>query len=162
MATVDQVPNGTVPVQRFIEQVWNGTALDELGELVTADFVVHHLGSGTDRNQDEFAAFHGGLLEAIPDLDFRVEDLIVDGDTVVAHVWIRGTPERQYGALAPTGQSFDAVGFQKYRLEDDRIAEVWVLPNAMGMLRDLGIFPDSPGEMLRLVFAAMKGRLLGG
>jgi predicted ester cyclase len=89
------------------------------------------------------------------------EDIVAEGDQVVAYVTIHGTPERQYGALAPTGESFDSVGFQKYRLEDGKLAEVWVLPNAMEMLRQLGIFPDSPGKVLRLVFGALKGRLLG-
>lgn len=148
-------------VARFVDAVWNGKDLDALEDLATDDFVVHHLGADVDRTRDEFTEFHAGLLEAVPDLEHDVEDIVAEGDRVVAYVAIRGTPERQYGALAPTGESFDTVGFQKYRIEDGAVAEVWVLPNAMGMLRQLGSFPDSPGKVLRLMAGALKGRLLG-
>lgn len=148
-------------VTRFVDAVWNGEDLEAIETLATADLVVHGLGADVDRTRDEFAAFHEGLLNAVPDLEHVVVDVIAEEDQVVAYVSIRGTPERQYGALAPTGESFESVGFQKYRIEDGKIAEVWVLPNAMGMLRQLGIFPDSPGKVLRLMFGALKGRLLG-
>ena len=148
-------------VRRFVANVWNGEDLDAIEELATPDLVVHGLGAGVDRSREEFLEFHAGLLDAVPDLEHAVEDVVVEDDRAVAYVTVRGTPERQYGALAPTGESFDSVAFQKYRIEDGRIAEVWVLPNAMGMLRQLGIFPDSPGKVLRLMFGALKGRLLG-
>ena len=148
-------------VHQFVANVWNGEDLDAIEELATPDLVVHGLGAGVDRTREEFAEFPAGLLDAVPDLELAVDDVVVEGDRAVAYVTVRGTPEKQYGALAPTGESFDSVAFQKYRIEDGRIAEVWVLPNAMGMLRQLGIFPDSPGKVLRLLFGALKGRLLG-
>lgn len=148
-------------IRRFVASVWNGEDLDAVEELTTTDLVVHALGADVDRTREEFVEFHAGLLEAIPDLEHAIEDVIIEGDRAVAYVTIRGTPKKQYGALAPTGESFETVGFQKYRIEDGRIAEVWVLPNAMGMLRQLGIFPDSPGKVLRLLFGALEGRLMG-
>lgn len=148
-------------VDLFIATVWNGEDLAAIEELATDDLVVHHLGADVDRTRVEFTEFHAGLLEAVPDLEHVVEELVAENDQVVAYVTIRGTPERQYGALAPTGESIETVGFQKYRIENGKIAEVWVLPNAMGMLRQLGIFPDSPGKVLRLMLGALKGRLLG-
>lgn len=148
-------------VERFVLDVWNGDDLDALETLTAPTLVVHGLGAGVDRTREEFADFHRGLLEAVPDLTHTVDDLVVDGVDAVAYVRIRGTPERRYGALAPTGESFDSVGFQKYRIADGSITEIWVLPNAMGMLRQLGVFPDSPAKVLRLVFAALRAKLLG-
>ena len=148
-------------VHRFVREVWNGEDLDALAELAPPDLVVHALGAGVDRAGEAFLEFHAGLLGAVPDLEHTVEDVVVEGDRAVAYVTVRGTPERQYGALSPTGESFDSVAFQRYRIEDGRIAEVWVLPNAMGMLRQLGVFPDSPGKVLRLLFGALKSRVMG-
>lgn len=148
-------------VRRFVTSVWNGEDLGAIEDLTTDDLVVHALGADVDRTREEFVEFHAGLLEAIPDLEHVVEDVVVEGDGAVAYVTIHGTPEKQYGALAPTGESFDSVGFQRYRIEDGRVAEVWVLPNAIGMLRQLGVFPDSPRKVLRLLFGALKGKLVG-
>lgn len=161
MTTAKHVVENKELVTGFIDAVWNGEDLDAIEDLATADLVVHGLGAGVDRTRDEFAEFHGELLEAVPDLEHVVEDIVAEKDQVVAYVTIRGTPEHQFGALAPTGESFESVGFQKYRIEDGALAEVWVLPNAMGMLRQLGIFPDSPGKVLRLMVEALKGRLMG-
>lgn len=146
---------------RFLDAVWNGEDLHAIDTPATEDLVVHGLDAGVDRTRDEFADFHKGLLEAVPELEHVVENLIAEDGQVASYVTIRGTPEQQYGALALTGESFESVGFQKYRIEDGKVAEVWVLPNAMGMLRQLGIFPDSPGKVLRLMAGAMKARLLG-
>jgi Predicted ester cyclase len=148
-------------VRRFVAAVWNGEDLDAIQELATADLVVHALGADVDRTREAFLEFHTGLLDAVPDLEHVVEDVVAESDRVVVHATIRGTPESQYGVLAPTGESFETVGFQKYRIEGGRIAEVWVLPNAMGMLRQLRIFPDSPGKVLRLLVGAVRGRLVG-
>lgn len=161
MSAPQSVAENKALVTRFIDAVWNGEDLDAINDLASPDLVVHGLGAGVDRTRSEFADFHGGLLDAVPDLNHDIEDIVAEGDRVVASVTIRGTPERQCGALAPTGKTFESVGFQQYRIEDGRIAEVWVLPNAMGMLRQLGIFPDSPGKVLRLMAGALKARLPG-
>lgn len=161
MATADQRAETEALVERFVAAVWNGGDLGAIRSTTTPDLVVHALGAGVDRTREEFVAFHEGLLRAVPDLEHTVETLVVDGDAVVASVAIRGTPVRQHGALSPTGKSFDTAGFQQYRIEDGRIAEVWVLPNAMGMLRQLGVFPDSPGAVLGLLFRVAKSRVTG-
>lgn len=151
----------TALVHRFIRNVWNGDDLAAIDDLAADDLVVHALGADVDRTREEFVEFHAGLLDAVPDLTHVVEDLIAEGPDVVAYVTIRGTPEHQYGALAPTGKSFETVGFQRYRIEDGTVAEVWVLPNAMGMLQQLGIVPDTPTKVLRLMLGNLKGRLVG-
>lgn len=161
MATAIPHEEADALVDRFIEAVWNGEDMDALTDLGTPGLIVHGLGAGVDRTREEFVTFHGGLLEAVPDLHHTVDTLVTDNDRVVAYVTISGTPERQYGALAPTGNSFESVGFQMYRIEDGAIAEVWVLPNGMGMLKQLGIFPDSPAAMLGLMVRALKARLVG-
>lgn len=162
MATAQRNETNEALVRRFVADVWNGGDLESIQQLTTADFVAHQLGASNDRDRDAFKEFHAGLLDAVPDLRHEVEDVVADGDDLVLFLTVRGTPEKQYGALAPTGESFEGPCFQKYRIEDGRVAELWVLPNAMGMLRDLGIFPDSPGKMLRLIAGAIRGRLFGG
>lgn len=163
MATLERDARGTAHerlVRRFVRDVWNGEDLDAIETLASADLVVHHLGAGRDRSRESFAAFHSTLLDAIPDLSHEIDDLVIEGDRVTARLTLTGTPEHGIGALPATGGSFEQPGFQVYRLEGERVAELWVLPNAMGMLRDLGAFPDSPGKMLRLVGGAAKARLL--
>jgi predicted ester cyclase len=44
----------------------------------------------------------------------------------------------------PTGQRFDAEGIIIARIEDGMIAERWASYDALGMMRQLGILPDTP------------------
>lgn len=164
MEKVEQAAGGTAQerlVRRFVTEVWNGEDLHAIETLATTDLMAHHLGAGRNRSREGFATFHATLLGAIPDLNHEIDDIVVDGNRVAVRVTLRGTPERGIGPLPANGRAFEQPGFQEYRIEGDRVAELWVLPNAMGMLRDLGAFPDSPGKMLRLVGAAAKARFLG-
>ena len=161
MAVVTDTDAGAV-VRAFVDDVWNGDDPGALDALTTDDFVLHQLVAGEDHDREAFASFQADMRTAIPDLTIEVEDLVVDGDDAVALVRMRGTPERPMQAIRPTGESFDVDAFQKYRIEDGRIAEVWVMVDAIGTMRQLGLFPPSPGTMLRVAAGKAKSRLFGG
>lgn len=162
MATAQRNETNGALVRRFVDDVWNGGDPASLRTLSTAGFVLHQLVAREDHDREAFAAFQAEMRTAIPDLTVEVEDLVVDGDDAVAFVRMRGTPERQMQAIRPTGESFDVHAFQKYRLSDGRIAEVWVMVDAIGTMRQLGLFPPSPGTMLRVAAGKAKSRLFGG
>lgn len=160
MAVVTDSDAGAV-VRAFVEDVWNGADPAAIDALTTDDFVLHQLVAGEDHDRDGFAAFHAEMLDAMPDLSVDVEDLLVDGDDAVALVRMRGTPEKPMQALRPTGRSFDVNAFQKYRLEGGRVAEVWVMVDAIGTLSQLGVFPPSPRLMARIALGKLRARLPG-
>jgi len=149
-------------VRRFVDDVWNGGNPDAIETLTTPAFVLHQLVADEHHDRESFSSFHAGLSEAVPDLTIDVEDLVVDGHDAVALVRMRGTPERPYQALRPTGESFDVHAFHKYRLADGRVDEVWVMADAVGTMRQLGLFPPSPGTLLRVAAGKARKRLLGG
>ena len=148
-------------VRRFVDDVWNGEEPDAIETLTTDDFVLHQLVAREDHDRDEFRAFQADILDAMPDFAIAITDLVVDGDDAVALLRMGGTPEKPMQALRPTGRSFEVDVFQKYRLEDGRIAEVWVMADAVGTLRQLGVFPPTPRLLLRLAAGRLKRRLLG-
>lgn len=149
-------------VRSFVERVWNGADPAAIERLTTGDFVLHQLVADEHHDRDGFAAFQDEMRSAIPDLTFEVDDLLVDGDDVVALVRMHGTPERPMQAIRPTGESFEVHAFQKYRTRDGRIEEVWVMVDAIGTMRQLGLFPPSPGTMLRVALGRVRRRLVGG
>ena len=162
MSTTQQNRSTETVVRRFVDDVWNGGDPDAVETLTTPGFELHQLVADEHHDRESFSSFLAGLSEAVPDLTIDVEDLVVDGDDAVALVRMRGTPERQYQALRPTGESFDVDAFHKYRLADGRVDEVWVMADAVGTMRQLGLFPPSPGLMLRVAAGKARTRLLGG
>lgn len=160
MAVVTETDAGAV-VRAFVEDVWNGADPGAIDALTTDGFFLHQLVAGEDHDRAGFAAFQAEVLEAVPDFSVALEDLVVDGDDAVALVRMGGTPERPMQALRPTGRSFEVHAFQKYRLEDGRVAEVWVMVDAIGTLSQLGVFPPSPRVMARVALGKLKNGLLG-
>lgn len=149
-------------INEFVVAVWNGEDPDALEGLTTAEFVLHQLVAEEDHDRDSFAAFQAEMHAAMPDFSMVVEDLVVEDDHAIAHVTMSGTPEKPMQALQPTGESFSVNAFHKYRLADGRIAEGWVMADALSTLNQLGLFPPPPAMILKLVARRLKGRLLGG
>lgn len=63
--------------------------------------------------------------------------------------------------FAATGETFETASMHVFRVEDGRIHEQWQLADALGMLQQLDLLPDSPGKVARLVLGRVKGRLVG-
>ncbi len=98
-------------VRRFIAEVLVGGQLDRLDELVAPNYVNRAFGA-------DLAAFKGmlaGLATALPDRRFDIEELVAEGDAVVA----RFTAEMRDAS----GKAIPFRGLTYYRLADGRIVE---------------------------------------
>lgn len=67
-------------VRRFVEEVLAGGQLDRIDELVAPGYVNRAFGTGLEA----FKGMLAGLSAALPDRRFEVEDLVAEGDAVVA------------------------------------------------------------------------------
>lgn len=148
-------------VEAFVDRVWNGDDPDALGDLTTPNFALHQLVAGEDHDRASFGAFRAEMHDAMPDFSMTVEDLVVEGDDAVALLRMGGTPEKPLQAVKPTGESFTVHSFHKYRVEDGRIAEAWLMVDAIGTMRQLGLFPPGPRMIIRMMAGKLKRRLFG-
>ena len=85
----------------------------------------------------------GRLSRAFPDLHVTVEDLIAEGDKVVARDTVPGTHRGEYMGLPPTGKSVTYNEIFICRFADGRIAETWGVVDVLSQLRQLGALPGS-------------------
>ena len=85
----------------------------------------------------------GRLSRAFPDLHVTVEDLIAEGDKVVARDTVTGTHRGEYMGLPPTGKSVTYNEIFICRFADGRIAETWGVVDLLSQLRQLGALPGS-------------------
>lgn len=99
------------------------------------------------------------------DVVVHVEQSVRSGDRIAAQVTASG---RNVGPLrmgereiAPTGRTFTVPQFGIYRIEDGRVAEAWVLADALGIVEQLDTLPKGPGRMLGIAFRQLRW-LLGG
>ena len=130
--------------RRLFEDVFNDKKIELVDELVADDVV--------DHNRIIFAQPEGPtgvaegirmLLVAFPDLSATVERLVAEEDYVAAKVWMSGTNTGPYPRVPePTGRHTEWDSMVLFRMEGDKIAELWGTSDRMGMLTQLGILPD--------------------
>ncbi|HLJ68219.1 MAG TPA: ester cyclase [Chloroflexota bacterium] len=99
-------------VRRFITEVLSGGNLNLLDELLAPDYV--NLGMGTT-GPASFEQALQGLAGVIPQMRFDIEELVAEGDTVVAR-W-------SCEATHASGQTISLRGLTYYRVENGKLVE---------------------------------------
>ena len=112
-------------VSRYFTDLWNRGNLDSADELIAPCFG----GSGVISGPEAAKMYVSSYKSAFPDIHFRVLNLCCEGEMVAA-CWV-GT-----GAHEPTSDCSDAAilgdntrtisGLSVYRLENGKIAEMWI------------------------------------
>jgi steroid delta-isomerase-like uncharacterized protein len=127
--------------RRFTELFSTGD--QALAEDVLAPDVVFHgtAGDGELRGMDEMKAFVASYRRAFPDARSTVEDQVAEADKVVTRWRARGTHRGELGPIAATEREFEMDGVTIERIAAGRIAEVWVVRDELGLLRQLGLAP---------------------
>ena len=130
-------------VQRFYEEVLNKRNLAALDQFVSPNAVNHSVPAGLPQGPSQFLSLH---LNAFPDLQVTVEDLLADGDKVVARVSIRGTHKGALRGIAPTGKPITGMAINILRIANGQIVEHWGLADRLSALQQLGVVPP-PGQV---------------
>jgi len=121
-------------VRREQEELWNHTgSLDAAVELFAPELA--------EAARQEAADFRRGF----PDVVSTIEDLIAEGDKVVARWRSRATHRGEYGGIPPTGKEVEFTGISVYRIEGERIGESWTIEDELGLMRQIGAVPE-PGQ----------------
>ena len=118
-------------MDRLIEDVWNDQNLDILAEVFTENAVLH-LG-GFDYNLKGIPNFRENYMRAtmiaFPDIKHGYDKLIIDGDMIAMMFYGEGTHKEEYDGVPATNKVLRYRGMAFFRMEDNRIAEVWTHSN---------------------------------
>ena len=125
-------------VQRFFEEVINQRNLAALDQFAHPGGVNHTVPPGMPQESNQFL---GQYLNAFPDVKATVEDLMADGDKVVARVSYRGTHQGAFRGIPPTGKQIAVTGINIFRIADGKLVEHWGLTDRLAVLQQLGVVP---------------------
>ena len=126
-------------VRRGFEAV-NQKNLAVYDELLTPD-VVFHNASTTMQGLEAYKQFLSMYMTAFPDLQFTVEDMIAEGDTVVARFTTRGTHQGNLMGIPPTGKQMSGTGMFIDHIVNGKAVEQWFNTDDLGLLQQLGVIP---------------------
>ena len=129
-------------VEKEVE-IGNRDDVDRFKDVYAHDCIHHGIGC---KGLDEITQVHLMTKEAFPDLTFKIEDTIIEGDRVVTRKSVKGTHEGVYHGLSnvefgiqPTGKIVELDVIEIMRIENGKIKEVWALLDQVSLLEQLGV-----------------------
>jgi steroid delta-isomerase-like uncharacterized protein len=130
-------------VRRLFEELWNKGNLPVADELIAPNYIHHDastpdLGRGPESEKKRVTLYRN----AFSDLRLKVEDMIGEGETVMARWSCRGTHKGDLNGIAPTGKQIAITGVSVVRFTDGKMVEGWINWDALAMLQQLGAVPE--------------------
>lgn len=131
--------------RRMIDAI-NRRDLDALDAVVAPDVVRHSAATPgvAIENLDQFRTFLRTDFSAVPDSVIEVKHLIAQDDLVAVHAIYAGTQTGPMGPFPASGKRVEAPFLSFIRVDDGKIAEMWVEWDNLNMLAQLGHWPP-PG-----------------
>jgi predicted ester cyclase len=106
-------------VRRFVTEALSGRNLGLADEVLAPNYVNRMTGA-------DLAAFKGmltGMSTALSDVRFEIDDLVAEGDSVVARWKMEATHTGSLMGETPTGKRVSSRGLTYYRLVNGQIVE---------------------------------------
>jgi predicted ester cyclase len=131
--------------RRILVEVWGEGNLTVVDELMASHYVDH-----TPRGPEPVSVQGPeGLKDAVrlfraafPDLTYRVDLQVAEGNLVATRFTATGTQEGAFQGIQPTGRRVTYTGTDINRIVEGKIVEGWVNYDALGLLQQLGAGPQ--------------------
>ena len=133
--------------RRFLEEVFGQGKLAVADEIVAPDHVDHGPGAlpGMPPGPEGSKMLVMGYRNAFPDIHFKIDEQIAEGDKVVTRWTGHGTHKGELAGIPATGKSATVTGMGVDRIVNGKIVESWGIFDQFGMLQQFGVIP-APGQ----------------
>lgn len=129
--------------RHYIEDTWNKKNPAAVDRYLKPDYVEHNtnLPPGVDGRK----RFMATVLAAFPDYHAEIQEVVAEGDRVVARVEFTGTNDGPYEGRPPTHNKLRFSTADFFRIADGKIAEHWDVVNVLPRIIALGLIqPPAP------------------
>src|SRR3712207_4460955 len=112
--------------RRYIEEVFNRGNL-ELADEIFDRYISHQPDGPTlERGPEDVKRFVSEFRAAFPDLRISIDEQIAEGDKVMVRATVRGTHQRVFRGMAPTGKEIEEKGFSLFHFSPEgKVVETW-------------------------------------
>lgn len=125
--------------RRLFEQVWNEGKVEMLESFHTPDWVIKDPYNTVPASGLEGAKqYVMSYRKAFPDLNFRIDEQVAEGETVVNFLTATGTHEGVLLGLPPSHKKASVSAVVKLRFRNGKIAESTSLWDALTFMRIAG------------------------
>jgi steroid delta-isomerase-like uncharacterized protein len=119
----------------------NQRNLAVLDEVIAPDAVDRAPAPGFAPTREGTKEFLSALCAAFPDIQYKVEDAIAEGDRVVIRQTAHGTMKGNFAGMPASNKSATWSEIHVCRMANGKLVEHWQVVDQLGMLQQLGFIP---------------------
>jgi steroid delta-isomerase-like uncharacterized protein len=127
-------------IRRWI-QALNDHNADAATELLADGYVRHDTTLPETVGSQAQRELITAVLASFPDLHFQIDELLGEDTRVAGRYTVRGTHRGDFLGVPATGRQVTFEMMETYRLTGGKLAEQWVVMDALGLLRQMGAVP---------------------
>jgi len=127
-------------VRRLVEAV-NTRSWGVLDEVMAPDYVDHYALPGQKPGREGYRESFISTTNALPDLQYTIEDMIAEGDKVAVRFTWSGTHRGEIMGIAPTNKRVTCTRLSILRIVSGKIVEDWGFSDRLGFMEQLGVIP---------------------
>lgn len=125
-------------VRQFFEAI-DAQNYARLKELLAPEGVLHYSGPQEDFSPEAAIQLIRGYYQAFPDGIHKFEDILAEGNKVVARILWEGTQKADFQGIPATEIKIKFYQISISRVEDGKIRETWMVEDNLGMMTQLGM-----------------------
>ena len=132
--------------RRLVEEVFNKGNVSTIDEFLAPNFVEREvLPPGTPSGREGVKQLTMMFRTAFPDFNVSIDDMIAEGDKIVARTTWSGTQKGEFMGIPSSGKrvSFDVIDI--IRISDGKGVEHWGVMDSSALMQQLGVIP-TPGQ----------------
>ncbi len=124
-------------VHLFYDHVWNRVDKNRIPEIFHEGFAFRGSLGPVLTGHDEFAGYVDQVTGALSDYVCRIDDMVEEGNRVVARMHFTGIHSGEMMGFAPTGLPVSWAGSAHFTFEDGKVSDLWVLGDVHGLIERL-------------------------
>ena len=128
-------------IVRRYQEIYNSNQLDDLPEVVAEDLLTPKIMPGMPPGLEGGKRVHETTLIGMPDWHTDIDDMIAEGEKVVARITMTGTHTGDFWGIPATGKRVEFTGMYMVRIADGKIIEHWGEEDGVSLLQQLGVLP---------------------
>lgn len=131
-------------IREMEDAIFNRRDLSAIDRFISPDYILRTAPEGTANDREAVRGSMAAYLGGFPDLRVEVEQLLAEGDRVVAVLRYEGTQDGELFGMPPTGKRISVRQIAMYRIVDGQVAEEWEVSDQLGLMQQLGAIPSEP------------------
>jgi len=120
-------------VQQFYDRIWNAGDTAAAVDLLAEDFSFRGSLGPEMRGREPFCEYVRSVRGALQGYRCDILDCVIEGAKAFAKMRFSGIHVGPFRSFAPTGKHVEWLGAALFRIEESRIAELWVLGDLVSL-----------------------------